>query len=474
MTSRLLATVVALFTATTAAAQTRAVPVPAVQDPLVRMNEAIADLSAKVWPGVVQILVNSFSPREDDAPGDANVVLGPQQSTGSGFIIDADGYIITNAHVVNNARRIQVVVPGENFDGRLAAALTPHPRITPARVIGMSTELDLAVLKIDGMKLKALPLATYGDLRQGETVFAFGSPIGLRNSLTHGLVSAVARQVNLDSPQIYIQTDAPINPGNSGGPLVNVRGEVVGVNSFIMSQSGGSNGLGFAIPSATVRTVFRQFKAYGTLRRQEIGVGMQTITTVMAASLGLSRDWGVIISDVFPGGPAEKAGVQVGDVLISMDGQPADNVPTASYNLRLRDTPNKLQLVVLRGEAQVSIAVQPIELRDELGDMTFNADPQKNLVADLGIVGVEVTPEIAAGATGIRDGYGVIVMARAAGSGGGEVALQSHDIIRSVNNRRIVTLAALRDAFAGLKPGSPVTLQVQRQGKLIYISFIRD
>ena len=209
--------------------------------------------------------------------------------------------------------------------------------------------------------VKALPLATYGDLRQGETVFAFGSPIGLRNSLTHGLISAVARQVNLDSPQIYVQTDAPINPGNSGGPLVNVRGEVVGVNSFIMSQSGGSDGLGFAIPSATVRTVFKQFKAYGTLRRQEIGVGMQTITAIMAQALGLSREWGVIISDVWPGGPAEKAGVQVGDVLVSMDGQPADNVPTASYNLRLRDTPDKLQLVVLRGQAQVSIAVQPVE-----------------------------------------------------------------------------------------------------------------
>ena len=472
MRSRLPAILIALCIATTADAQSRT-PVPAAQDPLVRMNEAIAELSSKVWPSVVQILVSSFSPREEDAAGDANVVLGPQQSTGSGFVIDADGYIVTNAHVVNNARRIQVVVPGENFDGRLAAALTPHPRITSARIIGMSTELDLAVLKIDGMKLKALPLATYGDLRQGETVFAFGSPIGLRNSLTHGLISAVARQVNLDSPQIYVQTDAPINPGNSGGPLVNVRGEVVGVNSFIMSQSGGSDGLGFAIPSATVRTVFKQFKAYGTLRRQEIGVGMQTITAIMAQALGLSREWGVIISDVWPGGPAEKAGVQVGDVLVSMDGQPADNVPTASYNLRLRDTPDKLQLVVLRGQAQVSIAVQPVELRDELGDMSFNADAQKNLVPELGIVGVEVTPEIAAGANGLRDGYGVIVMARAMGSGG-EVPLQTHDIIRSVNNRRVATLAALKEAVAGLKSGAPVTLQIQRQGKLLYVSFIRD
>ena len=121
------------------------------------------------------------------------------------------------------------------------------------------------------MKLPALPLATYSQVRQGEMVFAFGSPNGLRNSLTHGLVSAVARQVDPDSPQIYVQTDAPINPGNSGGPLVNIRGEVVGVNTFILSQSGGNEGLGFAIPSATARTVFRQLKQYGQLRRQEVG-----------------------------------------------------------------------------------------------------------------------------------------------------------------------------------------------------------
>jgi len=473
MKSRLMALSIVLGAATVAQAQARAVPVPAAQDPLVRMNEAVAELTRKVWPSVVQIMVSSFGPREDESPGDvANTVLGPQQSTGSGFVIDAEGYIITNAHVVNNARRIEIIFPQAAFDGRLATSLTPRPRILLARVIGLTTELDLAVLKVDGMpKVPALPLATYSELRQGETVFAFGSPIGLRNSLTHGMVSNVARQVNLDSPQIFVQTDAPINPGNSGGPLVNIKGEVVGVNSFIMSQSGGSDGLGFAIPSATVRTVFKQFKQYGTLRRQEIGVGLQTITPMMAAALGLARDWGVIISDVWPGGPAEKAGVQVGDVLISMDGQPTDNVPTATYNFRLRDSPDRIQLVVLRGQAQLSIAVQPVEQRDELGDMSFNADPTKNLVEALGIIGVEVTPEIAAGASGLRDGYGVIVMARAAGSGGA-VPLQTHDIIRSLNNRRVATLRALQESAAALKSGMPVTLQVQRQGKLIYVTFM--
>src|SRR5262249_5785807 len=220
----------------------------------------------KVWPSVVQIQVTSLGARED-ATGAASAVVGTQRSVGSGFVIDPDGYILTNAHVVNGAERIQVVLPAENADGTLATALSARMRIVPARIVGLATELDLALLKIEGVKLPALPLATYSQVRQGEVVFAFGSPVGLRNSLTHGLVSAVARQIDPDSPLIYVQTDAPINPGNSGGPLVNIRGEVVGVNTFIVSQSGGNEGLGFAIPSATVRTAFRQLRQYGQLRR---------------------------------------------------------------------------------------------------------------------------------------------------------------------------------------------------------------
>ena len=178
---------------------------------------------------------------------------------------------------------MQIVLPADNADGTLKTALSGRTYLLTARIVGITTELDLALLKVDGQKLPALPLATYSQVRQGETVFAFGSPIGMRNSLTHGLVSAVARQIDPDSPLIYVQTDAPINPGNSGGPLVNIRGEVVGVNTFIVSQSGGNEGLGFAVPSATIRTVFRQLKQYGQLRRQEVGMSIQTITAEMAA-----------------------------------------------------------------------------------------------------------------------------------------------------------------------------------------------
>jgi serine protease Do len=466
----LVALLLAAFSAPAAAQQRPATAASAAQDPLVRMNEAIDALTRKVWPSVVQILVTSYGAREEGGRGDAGVVMGRQRSVGSGFVIDGEGYIMTNAHVVAGAQRVQIVLPADNADGTLTTALSGKTYVIPARIVGLTTELDLALLKIDGMKLPALPLATYSNLRQGETVFAFGSPIGLRNSLTHGLVSAVARQVDPDSPQIFVQTDAPINPGNSGGPLVNIRGEVVGVNTFIMSQSGGNEGLGFAIPSATTRTVFRQLKQYGQIRRQEIGMSTQTITSAMAGGLGLPRNYGVIVSDVLPGGPAETAGLKVGDILVSIDGQPANDLPSVNYFFRLRDSPEKVQMVVLRGGTEQKLSIAAVEERSEFDAVSATADAEKNLVPELGILGVEIDRRIAEVATGLRDKYGVIVVARAAGATS-EVPLQPRDIIRSVNNRMMVTLDNLKAAMRALKPGAPVTLQVQREGRLMYVSF---
>ena len=316
----------------------------------------------------------------------------------------------------------------------------------PAQIVGVATELDLAVLKVEGLKLPALPLATYSQVRQGEMVFAFGSPNGLRNSLTHGLVSAVARQVYPDSPQIFVQTDAPINPGNSGGPLVNIRGEVVGVNTFIMSQSGGNEGLGFAIPSATARTVFRQLRQYGHLRRQEIGMSLQTITPAMAAALGLSRDHGVIVSDVWPGGPAEAAGLQVGDILVSVDGQPAENLPTVSYNFRLRDSPTTCSWSCCRGARRSASASSrwssaanstrcrrwPIPRRTWCPSSASSAwrsmrsSPRRRRVSAIRTASSS---------------------SRAPAGAASDVPVLPRDIIRSVNNRRVTTLDGLRDSM---------------------------
>ncbi len=443
-------------------------------DALARMNESIDALTKKVWPSVVQILVTGYGARgEAGRGGEANVVVGRQRSVGSGFVIDPEGYIMTNSHVIDGAQKVEVVVPPPDADGRLATALSGKMNIVPARIVGTTSELDLALLKIDNVKVPALPLATYSQVHQGETVFAFGSPGGLRNTLTHGMVSAVARQIDPDSPQIYVQTDAPINPGNSGGPLVNIRGEVVGVNTFILSQSGGNEGLGFAIPSATVRTVFRQLKAFGQLRKQEVGMSLQTITPTMAAALGLSRNYGVIVSDVWPGGPAEAAGMKVGDVLLQVDDQPADNLPTVNYFFRLRDSPDRVQISVLRGAAQMVLTVAAVEDRNELDSVTSVTDTAKNIVRELGILGVEIDAQIAAAAKGLRNPQGIIVVARVAGATS-EVPLLPRDVIRTVNNKPVTTLQGLRDALRALTPGSPVVLQIQREARLMYVSFTLD
>jgi serine protease Do len=375
--------------------------------------------------------------------------------------------------VIDGAQKVEIVVPPPDADGRLATALSGKMNIVPARIIGTSSELDLALLKIDNVQVPALPLATYSQVHQGETVFAFGSPGGLRNTLTHGLVSAVARQIDPDSPQIYVQTDAPINPGNSGGPLVNIRGEVIGVNTFILSQSGGNEGLGFAIPSATVRTVFRQLKAFGQLRKQEVGMSLQTITPTMAAALGLSRNYGVIVSDVWPGGPAEAAGMKIGDVLLQVDDQPAENLPTVNYFFRLRDSPDRVQISLLRGAAQMVLSVAAVEDRNELDSVTSVTDTAKNIVRELGILGVEIDPGIAAAAKGLRNPQGIIVVARVAGATS-EVPLLPRDVIRTVNNKPVTTLQGLRDALRALTPGSPVVLQIQREARLMYVSFTLD
>ena len=431
-------------------------------------DAAVDSLIKKVSPSVVQIVVTAYAPLQDADRGNAGAVLGKQRAIGSGFVIDPDGYIITNAHVVSGAQRVQVILPPAQSDGSLAAALSSRIDVVPAKIIGVAKDKDLALLKIDGAHLPALALASYRELRQGHTVFAFGSPEGLRNSISHGVISAVSRQLDPDSPLIYIQTDAAINPGNSGGPLVNFNGEVVGVNTFILSQSGGNEGLGFAIPCATVRTVFRQLKQFGHLRRQEIGIGVQTITPAMAAGLSLKRNYGVIISDVLPGGPAEAAGLMIGDVLVSIDGQPADNLPTVNYYFLLRDSSEKVRVEVLRAKGQEVFEVAPVEEGQDISQLTGLVDPEKNLIAGLGIIGLEVDKKIASTLGGLRDPFGIVVVARAAGAAG-DVPLQPGDVIRSLNTYPMTTLDRLRTAVKSNPPGSPIVLQVQRDGKLLYV-----
>jgi serine protease Do len=199
-------------------------------------------------------------------------------------------------------------------------------------------------------------------------------------------------------------------------------------------------------------------------------MSLQTITPTMAASLVLPRDYGVIVSDVWPGGPAEAAGLKVGDVLMSVDGEPADNLPTVVYSFRLRDSTNPVRLEVMSGGKQQTLSITPVEMRSDFDSVSALADPEKNMIPELGIIAVEIDPRIAASATGLRDPSGVIVVARTAG-GSGDVPLQPKDVIRRLNNLKISTLQELRDAMRPLTPGSPVTIQIQREERLMYLSF---
>ena len=440
---------------------------------LKKLNESVDALIRKVSPSVVQILVTGYGQVEEGEHGNTGVVIGRQRAIGSGWVVDPSGYILTNAHVVSGAQRVQVVLSDIGADDSVDAALSSKTNVVPARIIGVTKEIDLALLKVDAGALPALKLANYRDLRQGEAVFALGSPEGLRNSVTHGIISSVARQTDPDSSMVYVQTDAPINPGNSGGPLVDANGDVVGVNTFILSQSGGNEGLGFAIPCGVVNIAYQQLRKFGHLHRSEIGISVQTITPTLADGLQLPRRFGVIVSDVLPGGPAEAAGLRIGDILLAIDGKVAGSVPYVAFHLMSRERGDTVHLDVLRANLRLGFDVALMEPPHDMDQITALADPEKNLVPALGILAVEIDKKIAAMAPDLRDPFGIIVAARAAGAAA-EVPLTTGDVIRTLNGEPMTTLDRLRNALQALKPGAPVVLQIQRDQKLMYVAFTLD
>jgi serine protease Do len=442
-------------------------------DTLHKMNESVGALINKVSPSVVQILVTGYGPVDAGTErGSTALTIGRQRAIGSGFVVDGDGYIVTNAHVVAGAERVQVVLPTiTSTDVSPAASLGGAENIVPARIIGVAREVDLALLKADNVKLAPLPLAPYRNIRQGEVVLAFGSPEGLRNSVTLGVVSSVARQIDPDSPMVYIQTDAPINPGNSGGPLVNVDGQVVGVNTFILTQSGGNEGLGFAIPSSVVNVVYQQLRKFGHVHHPEIGIGIQAISPTLATALNLKRISGVIVSDVLPDSPALAAGMRIGDVLQTIDGRPAYSVPYVTFRLMSVEAGGKVHVEVLRGKDRLAFDVPVVERPHEMDQIASLADPEKNLVRELGIIGIEIDQRIAAQLPELRDPFGIIVAARSTEGASGN-PLTAGDVIRTLNGQPMTTLERLRSTLKALPNGAPVALQIQREQRLMYVAFI--
>ena len=281
-------------------------------DLLHQFNDSLQALAAKVSPAVVQITVTGFGPQDksDDKSKDGASFVIRQRAIGSGVILDPNGYIMTNAHVVEGAQQIRVVLPSPAANSPLKIVPVGKRQVLDATLVGEDKDIDLALLKVEGHDFPTLQLGTNHSVHPGEFVMAIGSPEGLQNSVTLGIVSSVWRQPDPDQPMVYVQTDAPINHGSSGGPLVDLDGYVVGLNTFILSESGGSEGLGFAIPAAAVKFVYEELRKYGYVHRTEIGVGVQEITPTLSGGLALAQNWGVVISDVEPGGPADAAGLR--------------------------------------------------------------------------------------------------------------------------------------------------------------------
>ena len=240
--------------------------------------------------------------------------------------------------------------------------------------------------------MPAVSVATAIEPKQGELVFAFGSPGGLRNSVTMGVVSAVSRQADPSSPLVYIQTDTPINPGNSGGPLVDADGQLIGINTFIITSSGGNEGLGFAIPASLVSMVYPQLVKFGHIHQPEIGVTVQAITPELASALSLPRDFGLIVVDVQPGSPADHAGVKIQDVLTAVDGNLVASLPLLMHDLYMHKRGDHMKLAVLRGTQPLQFDIEVTEQPHNVDKLAELANSEKNVVKRLGILGVDLTP----------------------------------------------------------------------------------
>jgi len=380
-----------------------------------------------------------------------------QQSVGSGFIIGSDGYIVTNAHVVDGADEVNV-------------KLTDR-REFKAKVIGLDKRTDVALLKIDA---KDLPKATIGDpekLKVGEWVVAIGKPFGLENTMTAGIVSAKGRDLPQENLIPYIQTDAAVNPGNSGGPLFNLKGEVVGINALIFSQTGGFMGLSFAVPIDVAMNAVNQIREKGRVTRGKIGVQIQEVTKETADAFGLPKLGGALVNSVEKGGPADKAGVETGDIIVKADGHEVHTSSELPRIITAIKPGTKVTLTVWRKGAQRDIAVTVAEIKDEASTPPRRSSPaqkEKGKPNRIGLVLVDLTDEQKKELE-IKNGVGIEDIT---GSVRGNV--QPGDVILAIVNRGQTTEAKSAEQvnalLSKLEKGASVTLRLKRGDQEFYSS----
>lgn len=441
-------------------------------DSLQQVSTSLQMLSDRVSPSVVQIFNAAYGPDTDRQ--NANTEMSSRRSTsGSGVIIASDGWIVTNAHVVQGSRRIRVRLR-RGLNTSVEQNAQSRGRLIDARLVVADRETDLALLKIEVAGLPVLELANSSDLRQGQLVLAFGSPLGLDNSVSLGIVSSVARQLDPDSPTIYVQTDAAINPGNSGGPLVDTNGRVVGINTLILTQSGGNEGIGLAIPSNVVRSVYNDVRNEGHVHHHQIGVSVRTVTPSLASALGLTREDGVLIEDVNLGGPASSVGLISGDIVLSVNERPVRNIREFALSLYSFAVGEKAKLEIQRDSQILSFQVPVAERQGLEGRLADLVAKEQIKIPQLGILVLTLYDKLREMLPPLRHRLGVVVTGRLSeGDYSGEDPLPG-DVIYSVNGTPVESADSLRSALNSLQNVETIALQVERQGTLRYLLLDAD
>jgi serine protease Do len=432
-----------------------AVTIPTVPAP------AWVELARAVKPAVVNVSAmraQSESPRlrapfpfMPDDPSDR--FPRNARSLGSGFIINANGYIVTNHHVVEGATQVRVKLA----DGRELAA----------RVVGRDSRTDLALLKVEATDLPVVALGDSAALQVGEAVMAVGNPFGLAQTVTTGIVSATGRVIGAGPYDDFIQTDASINPGNSGGPLVNARGQVVGINAAIFSQNGGSVGIGFAIPVNLAKSVVSQLASTGRVERGWLGVSIQEVTPALAKGLGLEVGRGALVAQVTESSPAARAGLRQGDVIVELDGHAVTR--TEDLPRLVADLPagRQVPIKVRREGKTLTLSATIAKLEDADRDMAAASEDGKPV---LGVTVGPITPETAQALSLPAGTKGVLVRDVRSGSPAAEAGLQAGDVIVQADRRPISSVEDLREALDKRAKDQPLLLLVRRDGNDRYVA----
>jgi len=372
----------------------------------------------------------------------------PVRSLGSGFIISADGYILTNAHVVDGADTITV-------------RMSDRTEFT-AELVGQDDRTDVALLKIEASNLPHVKIGKSSEVRVGEWVLAIGSPFGLDHTATHGIVSAIGRNLPNENYVPFIQTDAPVNPGNSGGPLFNAKGEVIGINSQIYTRSGGYMGLSFAIPIDVAMNVVEQLRSTGTVIRGYLGVYLQPVTADLARSFGLDKPRGALIAQVQPDGPADKAGIKPGDIILEFDGHVIEQSHQLPSLVGQTPVGKKVQIKVLRDGKEQKLKVTIGRLDD------VAAAPQKSPA-----LGLTLKPLTDRQKAELNVSHGLLVLAVSDGAAA-RAGIRPNDVLVDVNNRPMTSEADLRAVIESADKSRPLAVRLIRNGQPLFLAIKLD